>query len=169
MDELKDELRLLDEEPGAFQFFAWRNITIFVWLTTPEAAHIDRLVKMGEARIASASGKLSDVHLVTREVGLPDADARAALLEASRAGGPHLAAVAVWLAGSGFWASAVRSFVTGMNVVLREPFELRMFAELEELTEWLPAVHESRTGIAISPPRLLGMLRRAQLHSSRTS
>jgi len=166
MNEPKDELSLLDEEPGSFQFFAWKNVTIMVWLATPEVAHIERLVRMGDARIASVGGgKLSDIHLVTRGVGLPDADVRSALLTASRTGSPHLAAVGVWLAGSGFWASAVRSLVTGMNVVLREPFELRMFAELEALSEWLPGVHESVTGVPITAPRLLGMLRRAQLQA----
>jgi hypothetical protein len=106
---------------------------------------------------------LSDVHLVTRAVGLPNAATRAALIEASRIGTPHLAAVGVWLAGTGFWASAVRSFVTGLNVVLREPYELRMFAELEDLAAWLPPAHESGTGVSINAPRLLGMLQRAQM------
>jgi hypothetical protein len=60
------------------------------------------LIAAGESRAATSTAKLSDVHLVTRSVGLPDSEARSALIEASRGGAPHLAAVGVWMAGSGF-------------------------------------------------------------------
>ena len=39
-----DELRLLDEEPGRFAFFAWRNVTIYVWLTRPLEPDVTRLI-----------------------------------------------------------------------------------------------------------------------------
>jgi hypothetical protein len=165
MSALSDELRLIDQEPGRCAFFAWKNITIMVWLALPDVAEVERLVRMGKGRASETPGKLSDVHLIARKMGLPDAAARSALITATRSGSPHLAAVGVWLAGSGFWVSAVRSFVTGLNVVVRGPFELRMFADLDALAEWLPPIHESRTGVAVTPAQLLDVLRRAQLRA----
>jgi hypothetical protein len=53
MAESKDELSLLDAEPGRFQFFAWNNVTIMVWLATPGVADIQRLSQMGQARIGA--------------------------------------------------------------------------------------------------------------------
>jgi hypothetical protein len=162
-----DELRLLDEDPGRFAFFAWRNLTICVWLATPTARDIPRLVAMGNTRAADSTLKLSDLHLVTRSVGLPDADARNTLLEASRGGAPHLAAVGVWMGGSGFWASAVRSFVTGLSVLVRGPFELGVFAEVSALATWLPEIHAARTGVTITASELHQVLLRAQQRAER--
>jgi len=160
-----DELRVLDEEPGRFAFLAWRNITIVVWLALPDSADIARLIRMGTSRAAESPEGLSDVHFVTRKVGLPDAETRSALTNAARSGSPHLGAVGVWLPETGFWASAVRSFVTGLSLLLRGAFEVRVFAELEALSEWLPGVHESRTGVAVARSQLLEMLRRAELRA----
>lgn len=157
-----DELRLLDHEPARFAFFAWNNITVMVWLALPDATDVARLIKMGEGRAAEQSAKLSDVHLVPHKVGLPDAEARDALLRASRSGARHLAAVGVWLAGAGFWASAVRGFVTSLNVVLKAPFELRMFGDQKDLAEWLAPLHTERTGIEITVPRLRDVMQAAQ-------
>lgn len=163
-----DELRLLDEDPGRFAFFAWRNFTICVWLATPTANDIPRLIKMGNARASGSALKLSDVHLVAGSVGLPDGGARNALLTASRVGAPHLACVAVWMGGSGFWASAVRSFVTGLSVLVRGPFELGIFAEIAELAAWLAEIHASRTGVTITGSDLHRVLVRAQERAERT-
>jgi hypothetical protein len=161
MSAVSDELRLLDREPGRFAFFAWKNFTIVVWHELPEVSEVERLVRMGERRVRENPGKLSDVHLIARKIGLPGAAARSALTQASRSGSPHLAAVGVWLAGSGFWASALRSFVTSLSVLLRGPFELRIFGDLDELAAWLPPIHESRTGVAVGQAQLLEVLRRA--------
>jgi hypothetical protein len=164
-----EDLRILDERPDRFAFFAWKNITICVWLALPDASEVARLVKAGEARVAQTEQKLSDVHLIVRKVGLPTAETRSAFLSASRSGSPHLAAVAVMVANGGFWASAVRSFVTGLNVLVKGPFDLAMFAEVGELAAWLSPIHEARTGIAVAREQLSAVLREAQLRAERSA
>lgn len=156
-----DELRLLDHEPARFAFFGWNNIAVMVWLTLPDASDVARLISMGNRRVAERTTKLSDIHLVPHKLGLPSAETRDALLEASRGGAEHLAAVGVWLAGAGFWASAVRGFVTSLNVLLRGPFELRMFGEQKDLAEWLAPLHTERTGIEITALHLRDLLQQA--------
>ena len=158
-----EPLRVLDEEPGQFAFLGWKNLTIAVWTGLPDAAAIQRLALVGDARIRE-HGTLSDVHLVTGHIGLPDAETRATLVSESRRAAGHLAAVGVVLGGSGFWASAIRGFVTGVHVLLNAPFDFKIVGGLEELVEWLPAVHAQRTGVHVLPDDLRQLLRMAQRH-----
>ncbi|MET0342218.1 MAG: hypothetical protein ABW252_14535 [Polyangiales bacterium] len=67
---------------------------------------------------------------------------------------PFIACVGVVLLGSGFWASAMRNMVIGLWLLVRTPFEYRMHGRVEELFEWLPAAHETRTGVVITPTEL---------------
>ena len=156
-----ETLRVLDQEPGQFAFLAWKNVTIVVWTGLPDAAAVRRLANVGEARTREHS-VLSDVHLVTGHIGLPDADTRTALVNESRRATGHLAAVGVVLGGSGFWASAIRGFVTSVHVLLSAPFEFKIVSQLDELAQWLPDVHTRRSGVSVSADELRRVLQSAQ-------
>ena len=158
------ELRVLDEEPERFAFFAWKNLTIVTWLVSPDAAAVERLARVGEARIQEQTTGLTDVHLVLGKISFPDAATREALITESRKAVPHVTTVAVALGGEGFWASAMRSFITGIHVLLPGRVPLKLFSGLEELARWLPEVHAERTGVAISAAQLSAVLRDAERH-----
>jgi hypothetical protein len=162
MANARDELRTLDAEPGQFAFFAWKNVTIMVWEVPPNAASVTRLSRMGAERAREHPGALSDVHVINGWPGLPSAEVRAALAEASREAVTHLAAVAVVLGGTGFWASALRGFITGLHVLVRGPFEVRLFGSIEDVAQWLPEVHAKRTDVVVSPAELERVLLEAQ-------
>jgi hypothetical protein len=68
------------------------------------------------------------------------------------------------LGGSGFWASAIRGFVTSVHVLLSAPFEFKVVGMLDDLVTWLPTVHARRTGVQLLPDELLAVLRAAQRH-----
>jgi hypothetical protein len=106
--------------------------------------------------------KLSYVHLVPNRLELPDPAARSALLDLTRDYGARTACVAVVVGGMGFWASAIRGFVTGIRVVAPRSIEFRMHAEIAELVEWFPDEHQRRTGVRLEPSELLRQLEHAQ-------
>jgi hypothetical protein len=160
------ELRLLDELPGRVAIFALKNITIVVWGEVADLESVDRLARVGQERIRAYPRGLSDVHVIGRQLGLPDSLTRTRLLEESRQATSHLAAVAVVVGGSGFWASAIRGLVTGMHVLLAGKFELRLFAESEDLPDWLTRVHAQKTGIGVTPDELRDALREAREHAA---
>lgn len=160
---MTETLRVLDQEPGQFAFLAWKNITIVVWTGLPDAAAVRRLAAVGETRMREHS-VLSDVHLVTGHIGLPDAETRTALVSESRRATGNLAAVGVVLGGSGFWASAIRGFVTSVHVLLSAPFEFKIVSQVDELVQWLPDVHARRSGVQVSAEELRCVLRSAQGH-----
>ena len=168
MDDRTSELRLLDELPGRLAIFALKNVTIIVWGGVADLQSVDCLARVGKERIRECPSGLSDVHVIGRQLGLPDAATRARLLEESRKATAHLAAVAAVIGGNGFWASAIRGLVTGMHVMLAGPFELRLFGENDDLADWLTRVHGQKTGTHIAVEQLRSALReavaRAQQH-----
>jgi hypothetical protein len=146
---------------GIVSFLAYENVTIIVWHATPEADAVERLRLISERRRKHYPMGVSAVHLVKGQFELPDGPTRDAFVRVVREGEGALAAVAVVISGSGFWASAVRSLLTGVRVVARGSFDMGLHTSLEECIKWLPAKHSARTGITLPLDRLERALRRA--------
>ena len=70
----------------------------------------------------------------------------------------HFGAVAVVICGSGFVASAVRSFLTGLRLVAPSTFDFRLHGKTFEVLKWFPAAHFSRTGQTVDTIRLSRVL-----------
>ncbi|HKU39347.1 MAG TPA: hypothetical protein VJR89_14395 [Polyangiales bacterium] len=121
------------------------------------------------------STKVSYIHLIPFSLRLPDSEARAALQEITRDYGQHTACVGVVVSGSGFWASAVRGIVTGVQVIAPKSIDLRIHAQSSELLGWFPREHQLQTGVAIQGTELLRMIesttarQRASLPAARAS
>jgi hypothetical protein len=70
----------------------------------------------------------------------------------------QVACIAVVAGGTGFWASAFRSFVTGLRWLAPRSFEIRLHGTIEEVARWLPAEHLKLTGVKLDPMRLQRLL-----------
>jgi hypothetical protein len=136
----------LDTEPGRFSFWALHNLTIAVWRDQPTRDALLRLQQAAEPRAKQYPAGVSDVHVVVGRIAFPDEHTRQALIRISKLAVPHLAAVAVVVGGTGFWASTMRSLITGIRVLLPGTFEMALFGTTDELVRWLPEVHTKRTG-----------------------
>jgi hypothetical protein len=159
-----NELQVLDEQPDRFAFFGWNNITIATWSGPPDAQAVTRLARVGERRLREVSTPLTDVHLVLGKITFPDAATREVLIAESRKAAPHLGTVAVVVGGEGFWASAIRGFITGVHVLVPGHFQLRLFGRVDELVDWLPAAHESKTGVSVPKEQLRAVLDQVHAH-----
>jgi hypothetical protein len=106
--------------------------------------------------------KLSYVHLVPNKLELPDAATRTAFIELAHNYGSRTACVAVVVGGVGFWASAIRGFVTGIRVIAPRSTDFRMHAEISELLEWFPEEHARRSGVQLESSDLLRKLEHLQ-------
>ena len=74
----------------------------------------------------------------------------------------RVARVAVVLLGQGFWASAIQSTVTGLQLVApRSLMKVRIFENLDEAADWLPPDHAAFTGVTLDPADLRTVLRDA--------
>lgn len=157
-----DGLTLLGTDPGLVSFFAFENITIVVWHGKPTPASVDALTRISEKRRKANPHGVSVIHLVQGQWELPDSPTRDAFVRLMKDGDGQLAVVSVVIGGSGFWASAVRSLVTGLRVLARGSFDMGLHGEISEVVSWLPAKHTARTGIAVKADQLERVLTFAQ-------
>jgi len=145
----------LSEFPGTYRVARLQNVTICRWEGDASPAAMHELGVITERALRTLEGgKLSNIHLIPGSVRLPDSESRAALQEVTNVYGAQYACVGVVLHGGGFWASAVRSVLTGVQVLAPRSFELRIHSEVHDLLEWFPRENLSRTGVKIEPADL---------------
>jgi hypothetical protein len=156
------ELRVLDHDPGKFVFTAWRNVSFFFWTASATPSAIARLTQATEPLYAENPRGVSNVHVVESDVGIPSPEVRELLLGQMRRRADRRACLAVVPAGSGFWASTLRSFVTGLRLVSSRSFEIGVHTSLAQVADWLPPPHFAKTGVQLDPRVLLEMLVRTE-------
>jgi hypothetical protein len=150
---------IVGEMPGVHRIWAWQNVVVIVWSGKPSAEAAYMLGPITEQLIArTGAQQLSHVHIVPKKVELPDAATRAAFIDLTQKYGAQTACVGAILDGGGFWASAIRGFITGIRVLAPRTIDLRIHTEMSELAEWFPEEHARRTGVRIEAAELLRQL-----------
>jgi hypothetical protein len=149
---------VLDSEPGAFVFGAWKNVLVIVWKSQATASSVARFSKAIDVMAASLPGCRSNIHLIQEGAALPTPGARAGFVSLMRRNKDSLACVAIVIAGTGFWSGALRGAMTGLRLVSPRSFDFRVAGSSEDVARWLPAAHEKKTGISLDPQRLVAVL-----------
>lgn len=141
--------------PGAYAFGLWNNVLIARWEGPADAAGVAHLAAIGKAFGAEhPGGRQSGIHIVLEDVGLPTAEARAGLMQLMKSQADQVAAIGVVILGSGFVASAVRSFLAGLRFAAPRSFDFRVHGKTSDVTKWLPAAHLRQTGEELDALRL---------------
>jgi hypothetical protein len=154
-------LRLLEVEPGTCCAGAWANITVTTWQSRGTVPAIERVARVGSVIRSECRSGISSIHLIREGAGLPSPEARAALVKLMNTDVETLACVGIVVGGTGFWASAVRSLITGMRAVSPRSYQLKLVGNIPELAAWLPQPHAARTGVAIDADELAAALHTA--------
>lgn len=156
------ELAVAAEFPGVFRAGLVGRIAITAWLGQLDMNSVEvyaRFITGFLAQVAATRGSV--VHLVNERVALPPSGTRPVLAKMMENTEP-LACTSVVIEGSGFWASAVRGFLTGMRLLGPSSFRMHEHATLADVVAWLPAEHEKLTGEHIDPEELAHCLRIAK-------
>jgi hypothetical protein len=149
-------IELVSESPGINQVWLWRNIMFVAWQGQAEAELVRKLGPLTRELLPrTRAQKLSYIHLVRNSLALPDAETRDALLDLSREYVHQTACVAAIIEGGGFWASAIRGFITGIRVLAPRELSVRMHKSTTELLAWFPEEHARLTGVEIDPSELI--------------
>ena len=135
----------------------WRAITLGVWGVQADAALVGELDKLS-LRMATKYPRLSGVHLILNNTPLPRPEARAAFNALTERYANQLAGVATMLEGGGFWASALRGFITSLHVIGGRRFKFKTHGSIREVAEWLAPIHSADTGDPIDPVELENVL-----------
>jgi hypothetical protein len=162
---------LLALSPGEYAFYRFGNLAINVWTGQPTGPAVRRLSELTTESRRSCPEGISSVHWIVQGVGLPTPEARAELRQLATRDGDHIACVGVVLNGQGFWASALRSALSGVLLVgPKALFPLRIYGTAEELADWLPVEHVRRTRTYLDRATLLGCIDEVRFaHPSATS
>jgi hypothetical protein len=112
---------------------------VYIMRVHGEITMSDLLAAHREHLALIASGKPSTCVLTIAQYNspIPNAEVREASGRLMRELTPHLLAGATVIEGGGFWASAVRSFLTAVYFVARQPCPTKAFARVEEASQWL--------------------------------
>lgn len=146
--------RLLEIEPDTCYAGVWANIAVTLWVNRGTLPAVERVARVGEELRAQFPKGVSSIHLIREGAALPTSDGREGLIKLMNAGAGQLACVGIVVGGSGFWASAVRSLITGMRAVSSRAYQLKLAGSIGEIVDWLPAPHNQRTHSAITGAEL---------------
>jgi hypothetical protein len=149
------------EEPG-FVIAEWKNVSIVVWGVQATLPLVARLRGAAEALIARHPEGIASVQIISNGAPLPDSATRAELDRMTDGFAKSLSCVATVLEGSGFWASAMHSFITSIHWVARRPFKVRIGSTLSDAAAWIPTPHYERTRVRVGPTELLRALTSAR-------
>jgi len=94
--------------------------------------------------------KNSNVTLVMRETELPGVEARVALEELTAQYARYIHSVALVIDGDGFWASMIRSFLTGLHLLRGHGYRCKAFQSATEANPWLVPAHNAETGVTVT-------------------
>ena len=118
----------------------WRDVAVVVWATQATAVHIAEFERLAELMFAEYP-RVSTVQLLTRGASVPTPEAREALNGLIERHASKLICCATTLEGAGFWASTMRSFLTGLQLFQRNHFKTKICASHLEAAHWLATLH----------------------------
>jgi hypothetical protein len=159
-----DRLRLVGEHAGSLRVWSWLNVEIVHWYGKPSGPAARKLCELTDQILAElgASTKISFIHLVVNKIEMPDAEARAVIVESSKSHEQRSALSAIVVHGHGFWASALRGFATGVTFLIPKTVQVRICGNPWELIPWFPDEHLRRSGVAIDANGLVSVLSKVQ-------
>lgn len=166
---VEPEFRVLDSEPGHFVFVAYENLTIFVWSSEVSLDALQRLKRATDPIYRASPHGVSNIHVALHGTGLPAPKARDYMLQLMNERAEQRACLGAVLMGSGFWASAVRSFITGIRFVAPRKFDFGVHSSLEAAATWISPLHVERTQTTLRGADVLYVLKKAHelaLHSA---
>ena len=147
--------RITDAQPNAWSFGVWQNFVIGVWSTRATAEAVGSLGRTAR----SLKERYTSLHIIKSGAALPTADGRAAFVELLKERSGKLACITVVLLGSGFWASAVQSMITGLHMVVPAgSTKLRICDTIDDAVAWLAKEHPALTGIDVNASELRTVL-----------
>jgi hypothetical protein len=125
------------------------NMTFSAWDAPPIAEHVEAFMAVAKT-LSVMYPQNSNVTLVMRNSELPGPAARIALEELTAQYASKIHSVALVIEGDGFWASMVRSFLTGLHLLRGNGYRCKGFASPTDACPWLLPAHEADTGVSLS-------------------
>lgn len=149
--------------PGIYAAYVWKNVAISLWFGAPAFEDVATYEQGCRERYDQCPHGLSTIHImVPGGTSMPTTETRSELARVLHEYSQLAAAAAVVIPGTGFWTGALRGLVTTLSVLAETAVKPQICSNYDEVCEWLPAIHEAKTGVALDPAELLAALKRAE-------
>jgi hypothetical protein len=149
-----------DAEPGKFYLAHWFGISISIFAGQADAAFLRRAGLMNEHWKKHYPTKRTNVTFLLNGVPLPTPEARAAF-EVQRRGTMGIVNFGIVVEGDGFWASALRSTITGISLAAYN-VSGRTETTIEAIAPWVAREHAVRVGEDLPELEIVRVLRSAR-------
>ena len=151
-------VEVLHDSDG-FVMATWKNVAIHVWTVEATMALVGTLDRLSATFTSAHPEGISAIHIIAKNAPLPPAEIREQLAKVTQRYANRLACVCHVVEGSGFWASALHGFLTGVHWISRGPFRLHICSEIPVAARWVPAPHAEVTKVVIGIAELEEVLR----------
>jgi hypothetical protein len=133
-----------------FVMATWKNLALHMWSVPATPALAAKLDEYSAPFVALHSNGVSAIHVIARDTPLPNSEVRELLRGITNKYAKSLACVCHVVEGSGFWASALQSFLTGLHFASRAPFELYICSTVAAAARRVAEPHARRTGVSFT-------------------
>jgi hypothetical protein len=148
---------ILSRGPG-YAVATWENVLIGCWRIQSNVTVITELGAGAAILNRKYPGGFSNLHVIWDDPPLPGADTRKLLQRQLNDYATPLACLGVVLEGTGFWASAVRSFVIGLRILAPRSFEMNITGSIQDLVTWAVPIHNAATAHPVAVAALTKVL-----------
>ncbi len=146
-------------DSGGFVMASWKNVAIHLWTVQATIAMVDTLDRLSVTFTGAHPEGISAIHIIAKNAPLPPADVREQLQKVTKRHANRVACVCHVVEGSGFWASALHGFLTGLHWITRGPFRLYICSDIPAAARWVPAQHTHVTNVPVGVAELEEALR----------
>ena len=135
----------------------WQDTAIVVWATQATVPLIEEFARLADIMMERHS-RASTVQILAGGSTIPTPDARIALNALIARYADRIVGCAAIMEGSGFWASMMRSFLTGLQLFQRNGWKTKFCATPAEAAHWLAPLHASELGVTFDPEQLIAAM-----------
>lgn len=141
----------------------WLGIAIVIWGTQATPTLTDQLARLAE-QAGRTHARISIVTLVLRGTPPPTPAARDAFKALTNQWAARLVCSATLIEERGFWASAIRSLLTGLDLWSGRRFKLRAFDDIRALAEWAVPQHAAALNLTLEPVDFVRVVESLRAH-----
>ncbi len=125
---------------------SWRELSVVIWRHDTTRKGIDACRQGLQDLQASHPNGCAVLSIIEPNASMPPGEVRDELSRTLREFGDLIKASGVVFEGAGFRAAAVRSVVTGISLVAKQPFPHKVFATVNAASSWMaPSMPDGAT------------------------
>lgn len=136
----------------------WGPVLVCIWRKETTPLGVTHLLQAHKEVAWMNLGGMGLFTIIEARAPAPPADVRGALARYMANSGDVIKMSSVAFEGSGFHAAMIRSVVTGLTMLARQPFPHKVFANVEDAARWMAVGLRDTAGVPMEADMLLSRI-----------